>query len=181
MKIEAIGDEKILVNLSSEDMKELDITYDEMDYGNIETRRVIWTILDEAGKKLGIHLYTDKRLLIEAAPDDNGGCVMMFTVTDTTVKNGKNLVMKKEKETLIWQTENENIFLDALLLLKNEKEKILSATWYRYRNAYFCVLEATSKYVSYWEILFSEYGTVEEDNKYLFGEITEHGIKLANC
>jgi hypothetical protein len=46
LKIEAISDEKILVALSDKDMDELQITYDEMDYSNIETRRVIWTILD---------------------------------------------------------------------------------------------------------------------------------------
>ena len=48
LKIEAPQENRIVVELTSADMTELDITYEEMDYGNIETRRVIWTILDRA-------------------------------------------------------------------------------------------------------------------------------------
>ena len=80
MKIEAIGEEKILVALSDKDMNELDITYDEMDYSNIETRRVIWTILDEAKRSLGKPIDTNGRILIEVTPSDDGGCIMCFTL-----------------------------------------------------------------------------------------------------
>ena len=68
MKIESNGEEKITVTLSNIDMADLDITYDEMDYSNIETRRVIWTILDKAQKTLGKAVDTDGKLLIEVAP-----------------------------------------------------------------------------------------------------------------
>ena len=53
MKIDSNSEGKITVALSNEDMNELDITYDELDYSNIETRRVIWTLLDKAGQQLG--------------------------------------------------------------------------------------------------------------------------------
>ena len=38
MNIETPQEDKIIVDLSSEDMTELDITFDNMDYSNIETR-----------------------------------------------------------------------------------------------------------------------------------------------
>ena len=79
MNIESVNDEKIRVTLSREDMKSLDITYDEMDYSNIETRRVIWTVLDEARAHLGKDIDTDGRLLIEVCPLDDGGCIMYFS------------------------------------------------------------------------------------------------------
>ena len=103
MKIEAIGEEKILVALSDKDLTELDITYDEMDYSNIETRRVIWTILDEAKRSLGKSIDTDGRILIEVTPSDDGGCIMCFTtMPGTDYKSKKKLIMKKEAEPILF-------------------------------------------------------------------------------
>ena len=45
MDIQPISNNKFIVGLTCDEMKDLDITYDDMDYSNIETRRVIWTIL----------------------------------------------------------------------------------------------------------------------------------------
>ena len=41
MRIEAHDDFRIAVELSDEDMDELQITYEDLDYSNIETRRVL--------------------------------------------------------------------------------------------------------------------------------------------
>ena len=46
MDIQPISNNKFIVGLTCDEMKDLDITYEDMDYSNIETRRVIWTILD---------------------------------------------------------------------------------------------------------------------------------------
>ena len=88
MKIIAQTDNRICIELTREDMEELDITYDELDYGNIETRRVLWTLLDEARHELGRNICLTQRLLIEAVPDHDGGCSIFFTVMEQT--EGKN-------------------------------------------------------------------------------------------
>ena len=54
MKINSPAEDRIIVDLTDEDLRELDITYEDMDYSTIETRRVIWTVLDAAGKGLRI-------------------------------------------------------------------------------------------------------------------------------
>ena len=41
---------KIMFELSDGDLSDLGITFDELDYSNIETRRVVWTLLDRAKK-----------------------------------------------------------------------------------------------------------------------------------
>ncbi|NLB36839.1 MAG: adaptor protein MecA [Clostridiales bacterium] len=80
MKIEALSDNRISVELTQQDMTELDITYEEMDYSNIETRRVIWTLLDRARETLGRDIDPCGRMLIEAVPKPEGGCTINFTV-----------------------------------------------------------------------------------------------------
>lgn len=82
MKIEAPEENKIVVRLTADDMTKLHITYEEMDYANIETRRVIWTLLDEARRELGRDIDPSGRMLIEALPAREGGCVLQFTVLE---------------------------------------------------------------------------------------------------
>lgn len=95
MKIKAQTDNRICIELTNEDMVELDITYEELDYSNIETRRVLWTLLDEARHELGRNIRLTQKMLIEAVPNDKGGCTIYFTVTDEPYgKNGKKHLVK---------------------------------------------------------------------------------------
>ncbi|MDR3344093.1 MAG: adaptor protein MecA [Oscillospiraceae bacterium] len=80
MKIEELSEERILVELSAKDMAELEITFEELDYANIETRRVIWTLLDRAGRELGRDIDPSGRMMIEVIPHRSGGCVLHFTL-----------------------------------------------------------------------------------------------------
>lgn len=82
MKINSPAEDRIIVDLTDEDLRELDITYEDMDYSTIETRRVIWTVLDAAGKALGRDLDPSHRMVIEASPTSAGGCVLCFTLLD---------------------------------------------------------------------------------------------------
>ena len=80
MKIEELSEERIVVELSSGDMDALEITFEELDYANIETRRVIWTLLDRAGRELGRDIDPSGRMMIEVIPRRRGGCVLHFTL-----------------------------------------------------------------------------------------------------
>lgn len=82
MKINSPAEDRIIVDLTDEDLRELDITYEDMDYSTIETRRVIWTVLDASGKALGRDLDPSHRMVIEASPKSAGGCVLCFTLLD---------------------------------------------------------------------------------------------------
>lgn len=111
MKINSPAEDRIIVDLTEQDMLKLDITYEDMDYSTIETRRVIWTVLDEAGKILGRELDPSRRMIIEASPKNEGGCVLSFTILDGRRKNViQKQLLKKQSECLICDFDN----LDAL-------------------------------------------------------------------
>ena len=80
LKIVSPQENKIVIELTNADMTELDITYEEMDYGNIETRRVIWTVLDRARHALSRDIDPSGKMLIETVPAPDGGCVLYITV-----------------------------------------------------------------------------------------------------
>ena len=100
-------DNRICVRLTYEDMVELDITYEELDYSNIETRRVLWTLLDEARHELGRNIHLTQKMLIEAMPDNEGGCTIYFTVTDEKgSKNGKKQLVKLTGSRIICHSDS---------------------------------------------------------------------------
>lgn len=97
MKIESLTDETIIVELSEEDMKNLNITYEEMDYSKVETKRVIWTILSRARRTLGRELDTSGKLFVEAMRQEAGGCVLFFSVEqeEKNLRRAKRYLIKK--------------------------------------------------------------------------------------
>lgn len=99
MKFEALTDETIIVELSDDDMKNLNITYEEMDYSKVETKRVIWTILSRARRALGCEIDTTGCLFVEAMRRDSGGCVLFFSAGQE--ENGR----RKPKRYLVKRTE----------------------------------------------------------------------------
>ena len=112
MDIQPIGSNKFLVGLNREDLRQLDITYETMDYSNIETRRVIWTILDSVRKNTGRDIDPSGNLLIEASPDGSGGCVLMFTVPVSHAEIGT--VISKSNSVQIFEFKNCDNLLDAM-------------------------------------------------------------------
>ena len=93
MRIESHGENSFYILLSDEDMRELGVTFEELDYGNIETRRVIWTLLEEARSTLGRDIDPRDRMLIEVSKGVCG-CKIEFTLAKND-KSGKLKIKRK--------------------------------------------------------------------------------------
>lgn len=132
MDIQPISSNRFIVGLTIDDMIELDITYDEMDYSNIETRRVIWTILDTVRRDTGRDVDPSGNLTIEAAPDADGGCLLMFTVASGQNQKSETVVLKANA-TRIFEFENVDNLLDFLRFLPNNASKRIFSAEGKYR------------------------------------------------
>lgn len=115
MKINSPNKAKIIVELTRDDMTELDITYENMDYSNIETRRVIWTLLDKARLELGRDIDPSGKLTIETIPLEKGGCVIFFTINDRSL----NLITTVPKNEEVFEFDNIDNVIDLLSSLKD--------------------------------------------------------------
>ena len=123
MKINSPAEDRIIVDLTKQDMLELDITYEEMDYSTIETRRVIWTVLGEAGRILGRELDPSRRMIIEASPTSEGGCTLNFTILDGRRNPAaRKHTLKKQEENIICDFDNlDDLFRAAEEIAHSEK------------------------------------------------------------
>lgn len=180
MKIESNGEEKITVTLSQTDMNELDITYDEMDYSNIETRRVIWTILDKARKTLGKSVDTEGKLLIEVTPSDDGGCILQFTNSPLAdIKSKKRLIMKKEAEPILFCPWDENSFIDCLKIIPKLKEFIKSSEPYKYKNCLYIIIRPKLTFSEKILHILCEFGNANTTTECEISKIYEYGASLS--
>jgi len=103
MRIEAITRRKIVVELNQEDMNTLDITYDALDYASVETRRVIWVILDRVREATGCDIDPSGQLLIDAMPRPTGGCILFFTLRGgcaETAFGASDRVLRKQEQLM---------------------------------------------------------------------------------
>ncbi len=180
MKIESNGEEKITVILSQTDMSDLDITYDEMDYSNIETRRVIWTILDKARKALGKSVDTDGKLLIEVAPAEDGGCILHFTNSPITdYKGKKRLIMKKDAEPILFCPWDDNSFIDCLKILPMLKDFIKASEPYRYKNCFYIIIRPKLTFSEKILHILCEFGNANISTEWEISKIYEYGCSLS--
>lgn len=177
LKIDSNSEGKITVALSNEDMNELDITYDELDYSNIETRRVIWTLLDKAGQQLGKCINTDSKLLIEAAPLNEGGCILHFTFLPVNdPKSKKRLVMKKEADPILFKPFNENSMLDSVKLLSSLSNKLKSVECYKYKNKFYVSIYPKLTFSDSLIFILSEFGECNFTTNKEISFICEYGL-----
>lgn len=94
MELLLITEDKLKILLSRDDLGELGITCEEIDYGNTETRRVFWYLLDEAKHITGFDA-ANSRIFIQIYPDVEGGCEMYVSRLGETDGNRNKLGGKK--------------------------------------------------------------------------------------
>ncbi|MCR4615536.1 MAG: hypothetical protein K5756_05250 [Clostridiales bacterium] len=133
--IEAPWENKIIVELTAADMADLDITYEEMDYSNAETKRAIWTILERVRAVIGRNIDPYGKLLIEALPGRCGGCLLAFT-TLGCVSRPEHTLIRKNAEYLTFEFNDADAFLDCRERLRIYGDNIISCRAYEHRGRY---------------------------------------------
>ena len=179
MKIEAPQENKIVVELTAQDMAELDITYEELDYRNIETRRVIWTILDRVRTTLQRDIDPSGKLLIESIPTPDGGCVLFFTVPqETTVDLRQVLRIQKQPPYLLCTLDTPEALFRLAHHLRQAVHPLPQSSLYLWEKRYVLLLQNCAS-PQICRMILSEYGMLCADNMLAPAVLREHGKLLA--
>ena len=177
MKIDSPNKNKIIVELTDEDMLSLDITYDELDYSNIETRRVIWTILAKARKSLGRDIDPSGKIVIETLPSRTGGCMILFTVSDKTEARKSNLPVRLSRESAVYELDSIDNVIDLYNSIKSSYDFPLSAELYSDKSGKFRIITRLSPDWSDIKCKLSEYGIFCGENDVVCSHTREHWRK----
>jgi len=185
MELKLLNENRLKITLTNEDMASMDITFEEMDYDeDINTKRVVWEILDKAKRQTGFDVAGPDTLYINVRPDKNGGCLIYVTKDAQTQKSNfypytyekkykSKLYTGIKKKRFLYVFENSEILFDVCSQLNalgyNGKSDIFADD-----NKYYLYIEDSRESVL---DIISEYGVLI--NNPLFGfYLEEHTKKI---
>ena len=179
MELKLVNENKLKIILTNEDMVQLDINPEEMDYDNTGTKRIFWDILDKAKHQIGFDAGAEK-LFVQVYPDKNGGCLMY--VTKDAQKNNPYIYEKKYKSKLYTGVKKKRVlymFEDSEILLEACYQ--LNLTGYKGKSDIFTDETKYYLYIDYNKEtsveLLSEYGILINNPLFEF-YLYEHAQKI---
>ena len=140
MKIEMVCENKVRLLLEAEDLDYYGLTFEEIDYDRPATQRAFRDMLNRARKDVGFS-SDGCRLLVEAHPAPDGGCVLLVT-KQPLARKGRSLLRKAEEELCTYSFEQIDHLLDLLPQLCKLEE---STTLYRMDGNYYATARADGK------------------------------------
>ncbi len=148
---------RVEIILSFPELESYGITYEEIDYGNIETRRLLWALQDEVQKKYGYSVKLSGKLLIEVIKDSENSVRICFSSLTAKTKDDNSIkqLIKSETSPVIAEFSDFEEMLQALSLLNRTIKSSLYEKNGKYRILFY-VSEAEKDELIYCLCEFSE-------------------------
>jgi len=197
MRIERVGDNKIRIFVSYDDLEERDIDLDAFSYNSPETQELFWDLMEQAEIELGFEAQ-ESQLCIEAVSDVDQGFVITITKMDDDndfesiqkfIKNRyrkKDLTIKKKTSSIcstmaIYSIES----FDDLCFLASAIKPLYTgqSRVYSHEGLYYLVLfsvESNVTNMKKFESIMSEYSDKMTSVDFLEGYLNEYGKLLAD-
>lgn len=197
MRIERIGENRIRIFVSYDDLEERDIDLDAFSYNSPETQELFWDLMEQAEIELGFDAH-ESQLCIEAVTDVDQGFVITITKLDDDnefesiqkfIKNRykkKDLSIKKKSSSicstmLIYAVED----FDALCFLASALRPLYTgrSKVYSLDGTYYLVLSSVENNVlnkKKFESILSEYADKMTSVDFFEGYLNEYGKLLAD-
>ena len=178
MKIEHEEAGRVRIALSANDMSELGITFAELDYNQIETRRIVWQLLSHARSEMEFD-FSDGNLMVEAFPSPGGGCIIYFTNIKLEEKAKKLKLKRSYFGPYIFVFENAEYLIAASEQVSNNFENyILKSQLYLKDEKYYLAIYTATRLDDALRILLLEYGTQCGESAVAF--LSEHARLISS-
>ena len=139
MKISCVSDTVTVIELSPSEMEKYDFNIEKSDCSSPHTRKVLWSIIDEASKLTGRNVEVNQGLEIDFLPDIKGGCLLIISQGTPKTKYSFS-----DKDSGIYESGDINAFLDFAKAAKYLKDSTESSFYY-YEGVYRLILNSPDK------------------------------------
>lgn len=183
MELLRIGDNKLKVTLSGEDMEHYRLDSESMDYDTTETRSAFWQILDEAKQKTGFDAGGG-RIFVQIYSSRAGGCEMYVTLVGAEEEGEPQAEPPPRIDTVIYCFDTLAVLLEVCRMLDTLGYCRESAAYAADGEYYLLISEARRTGV-YGSRPLGEYAFLEEYGTRLSGGVrlsylNEHGRCLCD-
>ncbi len=197
MKIEKISDNKIKVRITNNDLLKRNIDITALNYNSLAAQELFWDMIEQAEIQFGFNT-SDAQIVIEAAPESDGGYVILITklldeeddfetihsYIKERINTKRNLrIRKKRPDSKVYPTislysfDSFDDLCDLCKTLLNDYTG--ESTVYKFKETYYLMLTLNS-FLMNSKILFSlgEYGNKILNTGFYEGFLNEYGTKL---
>lgn len=141
MKISCVSETVTVIELSPGEMEKYDFNIEKSDYSSPHTRKVLWSIIDDASRLTGKNVEIHQGLEIDFLPDIKGGCLLI--ISQGTPKATR---LFSEKDSGIYESRDINCFLDFAKAAKISG-KTAESSFYYLDGVYRLILESSDRAV----------------------------------
>lgn len=139
MKISCVSDTVTVIELSASEMEKYDFNIEKSDYSSPHTRKVLWSIIDEATRLTGKNVEIKQGLEIDFLPDIKGGCLLI--ISQSTPETTRLFC---ETDMGIYESPDINCFLDFAKAAKISGKTAVSSFYYL-DGVYRLILESSNR------------------------------------
>lgn len=170
---------RVEAELSETELSRYGITYEELDYKNIETRRAVWSLFDDIKKKSGSDMSLSGKVLIEVMKEKCGLYKICFTRLSphTDDKSVKQLV-KSENSPISAQFDDFEQLLNVLKIgILNCYESSLYEKNGKYRLVFTSPVEEKKHII----LVLGEFSDCKDNAFFEKAECEEHWNRIAQA
>lgn len=166
---------KLKISLGRQDMLDLSLTYQDMDYKDEATKRALLYLLEKAKEETGFSPRGAK-LFIEIYPGEDGGCVLYFTTVSKTVRHPDG---QSGMEPVLFEFDDVDLLIQgACKTFWRYGHRIYKSALYRMGNRYRLIVYPLD-YSDRLSVYFlSEYGAKIGEGEILAAYTREHGKEI---
>lgn len=178
LKIEIVDEKTVKVSLTRADMDDLNVCYDGLDYKNPLTRKMIVEVLEIIKSRLNLDL-TEEKLIIEAFPYIDGGCILYIKINSEK----RIVAAKKQKPSfntpIIFRFKDINeLSMGVSFLSKLYFHIILESSLYLLDDSYYLLIYSYFKMDDRISSALSECGEFYGKGAVKSAFLKEHGKEL---
>lgn len=149
MIFESLNNNVMLVELSDDEMKTYNITYESLNNQDADTQIAIRKLLDHIDNKNSIK--TSGKVVVEALPIDGGGCFFIFTF----MQDRRKYKLKRAEPNSFFALEKLDDLLDLISTLQKTTNNNLHITAYEMERNYFVSIPRENAKV---KVVLEEFG-----------------------
>jgi len=175
MEFTLITPDKLKVTLGPNDLAQLGISYEKLDYTDPASKRMLISLLEQGKHEAGFHPRKSK-LFIEVFPSEEGGCIIYFTC----LRTGQALSGGREGPgaVVFSFSDIESVIQAATHVFARYSHRIYKSSLYRMEDGY-RLLVYPLDYADHLSILFlGEFAPRTGEGEVLAAFIQEHGRSI---
>ncbi len=176
MIFKLIAPNKLKILLSSLDMQMLGVTYDSLDYKNPETKALLIELLAQGRAQTGFSPGKTK-LFIEAYPEPDGGCSILFTAL--TPAESDSFAPKYATGPVVFAfTDIDLVIQAAVKLFQQYGHRIYKSSLYRLDHEYRLIIHPLDRADQVTLNFLQEYAPIVGEGEIAAAFVCEHGIPI---